>query len=107
MNLKKKITVAVLIEHAEKIIFLMDKINFTEIDRVATGGMMSSPELLITFEGNISAYHEKGYITRAGDLTGFKYYHSIKQPNGNHTNDFELFKESEKSKKDNFDYNVL
>ena len=68
----KKITIAVTLENVEKLEFLMSKIKFIEKSRVATGGMMSTPLLLMEFQGDEDTYHEKGYIVEKAKSERYK-----------------------------------
>jgi len=81
-------TFDVLLENQPIINELMSKINFVEVSRFATGGLHSSPSLLITYEGDEKDYHERGYIMRPGN---YDYYFSIKYPNGTIFNSLEQF----------------
>lgn len=57
---------------------LMKELNFTEVERVVTGGHMSSTELVITFEGDEKDYHEKSYVRQPTQSpTGRTYFYSL------------------------------
>lgn len=102
-----KKTLDVTFENIDRITFLMSKINFIETERIATGGMHSTPSCLITFEGSKDDYHEKGYIVRKSNKDFVPaYYYSIKDPNGSHFNTFEEFLKNN-SEVITFDYNEL
>jgi len=102
----KKITIAVEIDKEKYIQLLMSKIKFVENSRVATGGMMSNPLLLIEFQGLEENYHEKGYIkTFFSEWSGDNYF-TIKNPNGATFKTFDEFLQSQ-NKKDEFEYNEI
>lgn len=78
-----KITLDVYLENESKVNLLMSKIQFKEIERIATGGMHSQPSLLMTFEGEEIDFHRKGYIVvLAKSEWSSDTYFSIKHPNG-------------------------
>lgn len=83
-----KKTFRVQIENVDAFSALMNHFNWSEIDRVATGGMMSQAELLITFEG-----HEDidpfSYIML--EYQGVKLYLNVDNPNGYICNSAEEF----------------
>ncbi len=89
-----KITLDVYLENEKEVSFLMSKIHFKEIERIATGGMHSTPSILITFEGNEIDFHERGYIVKPkkSEWTNDTYY-SIKYPNGSTFKSLEEFQE--------------
>lgn len=102
-----KKTLDVLLEHESKVIFLMKQIGFIEVERFATGGLHSSPSVLITFEGKEDDYHEKGYIIHKTNNEWIPaYYYTIKNPNGTHFNTFEEF-EADMKKEFTFNYHEL
>lgn len=104
----KKTTIAVSLENVEKLEFLMSKIKFIENSRVATGGMMSTPCLLIEFQGAKETYHENGYIVeKAESQWGNDTYFTIKNPEGLRFKTLEDFKEHLKNEKVDFEYNEL
>ena len=103
----KKITIAVTLENVEKLEFLMSKIKFMENSRVATGGMMSSPCLLIEFQGDEDTYHEKGYIVeKAKSEWSSDTYFTIKQPDGSIFKTLDEFIKN-LNEKEEFDYNEV
>jgi len=103
----RKITIEVALENVEKLEFLMSKIKFMENSRVATGGMMSSPCLLIEFQGDEDTYHEKGYIVEKSksELSSDTYF-TIKQPNGSSFKTLDEFLKN-RNEKVEFDYNEV
>jgi len=105
-----KKTIAVSLEHEAKVTLLMQKLTFEEIDRVATGGMMSSPCVLITFAGLKENYHNKGYIFIPNeDIEGKSKdkgtYFSFKYPDGIWCNN--IFDFIKNQKDENFEYKQL
>ena len=103
----RKITIAVTLENVEKLEFLMSKIKFMENSRVATGGMMSSPCLLIEFQGDEDTYHEKGYIVeKAKSEWSSDTYFTIKQPDGSIFKTLDEFIKN-LNEKEEFDYNEV
>lgn len=103
----RKITTAVALENVEKLEFLMSKIKFMENSRVATGGMMSSPCLLIEFQGDEDTYHEKGYIVeKAKSEWSSDTYFTIKQPDGSSFKTLDEFIKNLNEKVE-FDYNEV
>ena len=103
----RKITIAVALENVEKLEFLMSKIKFMENSRVATGGMMSSPCLLIEFQGDEDTYHEKGYIVeKTKSKWGSDTYFTIKQPDGSIFKTLDEFIKN-LNEKEEFDYNEV
>ena len=103
----RKITIAVALENVEKLEFLMSKIKFMENSRVATGGMMSSPCLLIEFQGDEDTYHEKGYIVeKAKSEWSSDTYFTIKQPDGSTFKTLDEFIKN-LNEKEEFDYNEV
>ena len=103
----KKITIAVTLENVEKLEFLMSKIKFLENSRVATGGMMSTPLLLIEFQGDEDTYHEKGYIVeKAKSEWSSDTYFTIKNPDGSGFKTLDEFLKNI-NKKEEFDYNEV
>lgn len=103
----RKITIAVALENVEKLEFLMSKIKFMENSRVATGGMMSSPCLLIEFQGDEDTYHEKGYIVeKAKSEWSSDTYFTIKNPDGSMFKTLEDFMKVVNYKEE-FDYNEV
>ena len=103
----RKITIAVALENVEKLEFLMSKIKFMENSRVATGGMMSSPCLLIEFQGDEDTYHEKGYIVeKAKSKWSSDTYFTIKQPDGSIFKTLDEFIKN-LNEKEEFDYNEV
>ena len=103
----RKITIAVALENVEKLEFLMSKIKFMENSRVATGGMMSSPCLLIEFQGDEDTYHEKGYIVeKAKSEWSSDTYFTIKQPDGSIFKTLDEFIKN-LNEKEEFDYNEV
>lgn len=104
----KKITIAVTLENVDKLKFLMSKIKFNENSRVATGGMMSTPCLLIEFQGLESEYHENGYIIeKSKSEWSNDTYYTIKNPEGSAFKTLEDFKNHIKNQKIDFEYNEL
>ena len=78
-----KKTISIALENEKYIQVLMSKIKFVENSRVATGGMMSSPILLIEFQGDENDYHEKGYIVEKSKKEWLEdMYYTLKNPNG-------------------------
>lgn len=75
----QKKTFRVQIENVEIFETIMAHFNWKEIDRIATGGMMSQPELLLTYEG-IFPLRPNSYIERKDKYTN--YYHTIQHPDG-------------------------
>lgn len=107
MNKIKKITIAVALENEQKLQFLMSKIKFVENSRIATGGMMSSPCLLIEFQGLENEYHEKGYIVeKAKSEWSNDTYFTIKNPDGSMFKTLEDFMKVVNYKEE-FDYNEV
>jgi hypothetical protein len=74
-----KKTFRVQIENVEIFSALMMHFNWIEIDRVATGGMMSQPELLLTFEGSMMLDHLV-YVEKKDEYTS--YFYNIDYPDG-------------------------
>lgn len=104
----KKITIAVSLENVEKLKFLMSKIKFNENSRVATGGMMSLPCLLIEFQGAKETYHENGYIIeKSKSEWSNDTYFTIKNPEGSGFKTLEDFEEYLKTNKEDFQYYEL
>ena len=100
----KKITIAVALENEKHLQLLMSKIKFIENSRLATGGMMSAPCLLIEFQGDEDLYHEKGYILKKPQNGGISNScFTIKNPDGISLDDFIRFNKS----LDEFEYNEL
>ena len=107
MGYIKKITIAVTLENEEKLQFLMSKIKFIENSRVATGGMMSTPLLLMEFQGDEDTYHEKGYIIeKAKSEWSSDTYFTIKNPDGSGFKTLDEFLKS-RNEKVEFDYNEV
>ena len=103
----RKITIAVGLENEKYLQILMSKIKFLENSRVATGGMMSSPCLLIEFQGDEDTYHENGYIVKKStDNWSSDTYYTIKNPDGLGFKSLDEFVK-ELNKKDEFDYNEV
>ena len=103
----RKITIAVTLENEEKLQFLMSKIKFMENSRVATGGMMSTPCLLIEFQGDEDTYHENGYIVeKAKSEWSSDTYFTIKNPDGSSFKTLDEFIKN-RNKKEVFDYNEV
>jgi len=102
-----KITIAVALENQEKLKFLMSKIKFVENSRVATGGMMSTPCLLMEFQGDEDDYHEKGYIVeKSKSEWSSDTYFTIKNPDGIGFRTLDEFLQKLNEKED-FDYNEV
>lgn len=105
MSLIKK-TFDTSLSHQPILDYLMSKIGFIEVDRVATGGLHSSPSLLITYQGESDKYHERGYI-----ITGKEkqcYYHTIVNPEGRFYTDSDEFESDQLSQQSiEFDYKEL
>ncbi len=91
-----KITLTVDFKSQEIIRTLMEAIRFMEVDRVATGGMMSGESLLITYEGKEGDYNDNYYIETEVNPNGYITYYSLKQSNGYYTNDIERFFKAQK-----------
>ena len=103
----RKITIAVTLENEEKLQFLMSKIKFVENSRVATGGMMSTPCLLIEFQGDEDTYHEKGYIVeKEKSEWSSDTYFTIKNPDGSGFKTLYEFLKN-RNEKEEFDYNEV
>jgi hypothetical protein len=100
MNYDKKITLDVALDNEKYVNFLMSKINFKETSRIATGGMMSTPSLLIEYQGDKENYHERGYL-KIGNQ-----YFTIKHPNGCYFATFDDFL-NDQSVIDIFDYKEI
>lgn len=78
----------------------MSKIKFLENSRVATGGMMSSPILLIEFQGDEDTYHENGYIVKKSKSEwNSDTYYTISNPDGTGFKTLDEFLKTEKKKK--------
>jgi hypothetical protein len=90
----KKITVSVNFNTEKIVATLMKKIGWKEIERVATGGMMSNEVLLITYEGYDTDYKEDYYV-EVKSPTNIEYstFYSLRVLNGHYTNDFTKFKQ--------------
>lgn len=102
-----KKTIAVALENEKYVKILMDKIKFVENSRVSTGGMMSSPLLLIEFQGDEDTYHENGYIVRKSSSEYSRdIYHTIKNPDGESFKDLDEFLKS-LNNKEYFEYNEV
>lgn len=103
----KKITIAVTLENVEKLEFLMSKIKFVENSRIATGGMMSTPLLLMEFQGDEDNYHEKGYIVeKSKSEWSSDTYFTIKNPDGSGFKTLDEFLKN-KNEKVEFNYNEV
>lgn len=72
---------------------LMNHFKWEEIDRVATGGMMSQPELLITFGKTLesSPLNPFKYIEVKQKFSKNSIFYSIDEPNGREVKDVEQF----------------
>lgn len=103
----KKTTIAVTLENEKYLQILMSKIKFLENSRVATGGMMSTPLLLIEFQGDEYTYHEKGYVLKKSksEWTGDTYF-TIKNPDGSNFKTLEEFLK-ERDEKEDVEYNEV
>ena len=88
----KKITIAVPFENVEIATSLMAQTYFLECDRVASGGMMSNPVVLITFQGEDSNYNPQHYIEKKNSEFISTYY-SLNVIDGYTTKDFDKFLE--------------
>lgn len=86
----KKVTIAVSINNEPKITALMNHIGFFEVDRVASGGMMSSEFLMVTYEGESSKYNEDFFIGIPKGEKGTEYF-SLIVVEGYTTREFEEF----------------
>ena len=103
----KKITIAVGLENEKYLQILMSKIKFLENSRVATGGMMSSPMLLIEFQGDEDTYHGKGYIVKKSKNEWISdTYYTISNPDGTGFKTLDEFLKNRNEKED-FDYNEV
>jgi hypothetical protein len=103
----KKITIAVGLENEKYLQILMSKIKFLENSRVATGGMMSSPMLLIEFQGDEDTYHEKGYIVKKSKNEWISdTYYTISNPDGKGFKNLDEFLNNQKEK-EGFYYNEV
>lgn len=83
-----KKTFRVQIENVEIFSAIMTHFEWKEIDRVATGGMMSQPELLITFQGS-RRLDSQTYIEQKDKY--INNYFTIDYPNGFSANSVEEF----------------
>lgn len=92
-----KKTFSVSLENEHVLIALMNDLQFEEVGRIATGGMMSPPQLLLTFEGDEDNYHENGYVVVPSDRAGYSTYHSLIRLDGHFTNDISQFIKYHKS----------
>lgn len=93
--MKKTFTVE--IGNEQFIIALMNDMQWKEIDRVSSGGMMSPPVLLLTFEGHQADLNENKYIESDNGYCSI--FYSIEYPNGHQIKDVEEFKKSLKALK--------
>lgn len=103
MNKKIKKTFVVEVENERYLTALMNELEFKEIERVASGGMMSAPILIMTFEGDEGSYHENDYIKEEAksDWDVSRFY-SLRFPDGRLTNSLEDFKKEHNSLTANF-----
>jgi hypothetical protein len=104
----RKITICVTLENEIYLQILMSKIKFVENSRVATGGMMSNPILLIEFNGEEENYHENGYIVKKSNNEWENdTYYTIKNPDGNYFKTFEDFLNQKEKQKIEFEYKEI
>jgi len=102
-----KITIAVALENEKYLKVLMSKIKFIENSRIATGGMMSSPLLLMEFQGYEDTYHENGYIVKKSNSEWSRNtYYTIKNPDGESFKYFDEFLKKQ-NEKEEIEYNEI
>lgn len=99
-NMKVTFSVGLESQQHKAIHAIMTSLKFFEESRVATGGYMSEPILLITYSGAITpSYWEqasRNLYVEYHDKDGYYYYYSILIPDGYRTNkivDFKLLTE--------------
>lgn len=93
----KKITIAVPLDKEYIITTLMNHIKFNEVERVATGGMMSEPQLLMTFMGNESDYRSDFYVVVPANAQ-YSYYYSLNAIDGYFSDNLDDFVKYHNSK---------
>lgn len=77
---------------------LMNDLGFKEVERYVTGGLHSSIEIVLTFEGDEQDYHENNYVKFLGQANedqikaNYCYWFSLGYTDGYFTNDIEMFK---------------
>lgn len=94
----KKITLVMGMDREPVWNALMSKMNYREVDRVATGGMMSQEQLMITYEGSEEDYTEDLYVELKEGGGDYSQYFSLRI-GGFHTDEFEKFKTAHEDNK--------
>lgn len=77
-----KRTYAISLDKEQYLSALMNAMKWSEVDRVATGGMVSSEMLLITYEGNDSDLNEDIVVTVPEGREFIELWYSLTFPCG-------------------------